>query len=121
MEQFEFSNFFPETDYDRMVDVEEKPAKTSSLRPDIRLFITKSKNKEGINIEDDDIHHVYIESHYLPDIKQIAGRIRSGAKHVYIIVDSNDYSPYALPYETLLAEYLVRPISPENVTPCINL
>ena len=75
-----------------MVNVEEYLANYSHIRPDIDLFVTTSRNKEGIDINDTDIRHVYIESHCLTDIRQMAGRIRRGAEHLYIITDSKGHS-----------------------------
>ena len=95
-----------ENDYERMLNVESCLANTSRLRQDISLFFTTSKNKEGINIKDEDIHHVYIESHSLNDIKQMAGRIRNGAEHVYIITNSEGHKSRELYCEDLLNEWL---------------
>ena len=47
-------------DYQRLLAVQEYLEKHSRIREDIALFVTTSKNKEGININDDDIRHVYI-------------------------------------------------------------
>lgn len=56
--------------------------------------LTTSRNKEGINIENTDIPHLYVESHIQSDIIQMAGRIRDGVEHMYIILDSQDnHSP----------------------------
>lgn len=77
----------PESDYERMENVEKYLFEHESIRPDIGLFYTTSRNKEGINISDKDIRHIYIESHSITDIKQMAGRIRNGAEHIYIIMD----------------------------------
>lgn len=85
-------NLGTETDYERMVNVEEYLANKSCIRPDINLFVTTSRNKEGIDINDTDIHHVYVESHCLTDIRQMAGRIRRGAEHLYVITDSAGYT-----------------------------
>ena len=83
-----------ENDYTRMENVENYLAEHSRIRPDIDLFVTTSRNKEGIDIKDDDIRHVYIESHCLTDIRQMAGRIRSGVEHLYIITDAKPiFSP----------------------------
>lgn len=76
--------------YDRMVCVEESIAQTNLIPDDVCLWLTTSRNKEGINIENKDIDHLYVESHIQSDIIQMAGRIRVGVKHMYIIVDSSD-------------------------------
>ena len=54
--------------------------------------MTTSKNKEGININNEDIHHAYIEEHSLTDIRQMAGRLRCGAEHAYVIVDAQGHN-----------------------------
>ena len=95
-----------ENDYTRMVNVEEHLAIHASIRADIDLFVTTSRNKEGIDINDKDIQHVYVESHSRTDIHQMAGRIRSGAEHLYIIIDSEGYGNTEHRYERVLAEYL---------------
>ena len=75
----------------RMEQVEESIAKDNLIPDDIHLWLTTSRNKEGINILNEDIEHLYVESHIQSDIIQMAGRIRCGVKHMYIIVDSQDH------------------------------
>lgn len=82
----------PETDFDKLNDVQATLAKKSLIREDIQLFVTTSKNKEGININNKDIHHVYIEAHSLTDIRQMAGRVRDGSEHAYVIVDADGHN-----------------------------
>ena len=74
----------------RMVQVESSVANDKLLPDDIHLWLTTSRNKEGINIENKDIAHLYVESHIQSDIIQMAGRIREGVEHMYVIVDSQD-------------------------------
>lgn len=74
--------------YNNMVRVEDSLMKESKLPDDIKLFITTSRNKEGININDDDVGHLYVESHIRSDVIQMAGRIRSGVKHMHMITDT---------------------------------
>lgn len=81
----------PETDFDKLNDIQATLAEKSLIREDIQLFVTTSKNKEGININNKDIHHVYIEAHSLIDIRQMAGRVRDGSEHAYVIVDAEGY------------------------------
>jgi len=92
-----------------MINVENHLAEHCHIREDITLFVTTSKNMEGINIEDEDIRHVYIESHSLTDITQMAGRIRLGAEHAYIILDSNGYRDSEPPYERTFARMCAIP------------
>ena len=60
---------------------------TEMLPQDIRLFITNSKNKEGINIKTvPDV--LIIEDHCITDIIQICGRMRNGVPMAEIICDA---------------------------------
>ena len=74
----------------RMVRVEAEIANDKTLPKDIHLWLTTSRNKEGINIENADIAHLYVESHIQSDIIQMAGRIRKGVEHMYVIIDAQD-------------------------------
>lgn len=76
--------------FNRMVRVEASVASDKLLPKDIHLWLTTSRNKEGINIENEDIAHLYVESHIQSDIIQMAGRIRKGVEHMYVIIDSQD-------------------------------
>lgn len=93
-------------DYHRLLSVQEFLEKHSRIREDIALFVTTSKNKEGININDDDIRHVYIESHSMTDISQMAGRLRHGAENVYIILDSQGHPPGESRFDAFFAEHM---------------
>lgn len=54
----------------------------------IKIFLTTSKNKEGISIENQDISVVFSESHVCSDLKQMAGRIRHDIDKLYILYDA---------------------------------
>lgn len=55
------------------------------LPSDVKLFISTTKCKEGINIRDTDISVMYSENHYYIDLIQMAGRVRVGLDSLYII------------------------------------
>lgn len=57
----------------------------------IQFFVTTSRNKEGININNTDYHNMFVETHLLYDIVQMAGRVRSGIKNLYIITDTDQF------------------------------
>ena len=95
-----------ETAYDKLMNVQAYLAENSLIHPDIQLFVTTSKNKEGINIHDDDIKYVYIESHNLTDIRQMAGRLRNGVEHTYVIVDSLGHNSREHPLERQVSKML---------------
>ena len=80
--------------FDRMVRVDQAIAKDKMIPDDIQLWVTTSRNTEGINIENKDIHYLYVENHSQSDLIQMGGRIRSGVEHMYVILDSADnYTP----------------------------
>lgn len=83
--------------YDKMVAAE-NAIKTQKLIPeDVRVFVTTSRNKEGINIMNTDIPHMYIETHNRSDAVQMAGRLRNGVENLYIVI--NPSGQWAEPWE----------------------
>ncbi len=68
-----------------------------TLPPNVRIFFTTSKNKEGINILDDDIKYMFCETHEKADLIQMAGRVRgnsqtgTGLQRLYIIADAEQH------------------------------
>lgn len=77
--------------YERMLDTEKSLAENSMLPDDIHLFLSTARNKEGINIENKDIRHLFIESHVRSDVQKMCGRIRSGVENMYFIIDAQDH------------------------------
>lgn len=99
------------TAFERMERVEDAIATHNRIPDDIRLWLTTSRNNEGINILNEDIDHLYVESHIQSNIIQIAGRIRKGVNHMYIIVDSQDHHSSTWQDEP----YLYRDESPGSI------
>ncbi len=75
----------------RMEAVEQSIRETCYIPQDVRLLISTSRNKEGINIEDKDIQHVYVEAHNRSDIIQMAGRVRAGVENLFVITDASGF------------------------------
>ena len=88
---------------ERMENTQLYLAENQKLPDDVVAFLSTSKNKEGINIKNDDIHVMFIESHAALDIVQMAGRLRNPADKLYIIVDSRGHLNPEHPYECSLA------------------
>ena len=74
--------------HDRMIRTEKHIMINQCLPEETQLFLSTSKNKEGINIKDENIKTLFVESHAEVDIVQTAGRIREGVEFLYIITDS---------------------------------
>ena len=86
---------FEQTDNDaylNMVETEEEIKDNYRVPKKFSVLLTTSRYREGINIKDD-IDEMIIETHNKSDAIQMAGRVRSGVKDLYIVVD-------ALPYPT---------------------
>lgn len=76
----------------KIMEETENELKTTGFLPeDVQLFFTTSRNKEGINIENEDIRFMIIETHNQTDIVQMAGRVRKGVKYVFIVTNSEGY------------------------------
>lgn len=52
--------------------------------------------------------YVYIESHSMTDICQMAGRLRHGAENVYIILDSQGHPPSESRFDNFFAERICQ-------------
>jgi hypothetical protein len=65
--------------------LEKELAESSLLAEDIYFFVTTSRNKEGININNKDIKYMFVETHLMYDVVQMAGRVRCGVEKLYII------------------------------------
>ncbi|MGN1007937.1 MAG: hypothetical protein ACI4PV_03240, partial [Butyricicoccus sp.] len=70
----------------------ESLSKREVLPADIKILISTSKNKEGININDPDIKDMIVESHQRDEVRQMAGRIREGLDNLVIIGDAKQHS-----------------------------
>lgn len=84
---------------ERRDEIQAYIAENQKLPDDIRLFLTTSKNKEGINIKNADIKTMYIESHSQIDAIQMAGRVRAGLDQLYIVTDAVQNSAPESPFE----------------------
>ncbi len=102
-----------------MEDTEEYLKNTGYLPDDIQLFFTTSRNKEGINIENEDIQYMIIETHNQTDIVQMAGRVRKGIKCVFIVTnsegyDDKEYEKLALFTKSKIADYNLNYVGVAN-------
>lgn len=83
----------------------EKAIREKMLLPDyVKIFATTSRNKEGININNENIPHMYIEAHNRTDAVQMAGRLRVGVKNLYVIVDEKPVREPGWKYEAEFTE-----------------
>lgn len=77
--------------YERMRATERFISEKQLIPENIKLLLTTSRNKEGINIKNPDIHAIFVETHAEVDIIQMAGRVREGFSTLYIITDPKGF------------------------------
>ena len=74
--------------------VEEHLKKHEDIPANIRVFISTSRNKEGINIDNELYSRdIFIESQWFDEMKQMWGRVRSFVAEVSIIIDARQHMP----------------------------
>lgn len=100
----DFKKRAPES-YEKMIETQKYLALNNKLPEDIIGFLSTSKNKEGINIKNDDIHYMFVESHIGVDIIQMAGRVRNKVDVLYIVVDSKPHLDFEDEYEAEISRY----------------
>ena len=106
--------------FQRMLDVQAYLAQNENLPDDVYAFLSTSKNKEGINIKNKDIHAMFIEAHAELDVIQMAGRLREPVDTLYVVVDSQDHFDYENPleYETVRDDNLRADINNQYFQKC---
>lgn len=68
---------------------------SDSFVPDyVQFFVTTSRNKEGINIHNTDLNHMFVETHLMYDVVQMVGRVRLGVENLYIISNAEQFNYY---------------------------
>ena len=72
---------------DKIDIINDSLVKNEGLPKEIKIFLTTTKNKEGINILDDDIKVMVSESDNPLDLIQMAGRVRKGLDLFVILVN----------------------------------
>jgi hypothetical protein len=75
-----------------MCQAEEHLAKHQTLPDGIFAFYSTSKNKEGINIKNEDFRTMFVEAHNELDVIQMAGRLRNPIQTLYVIVNSTPHT-----------------------------
>lgn len=90
--------------YQRIIETQDYIAKHKELPDDVIAFLSTSRNKEGINIKNEDIHVMFVESHVDIDIIQMVGRIRNPIDVLYVVMDSVAHHDTDSRYEVTLSK-----------------
>ena len=80
---------FPQKIQDQKERIREYILQKEKIPEDIKVFLTTNQNKEGINLNDDDIKYMYSESCGRSSLIQMAGRVRKGVEALFILYDAN--------------------------------
>lgn len=75
---------------EKIKNIDESLAKNNLIPDDIQFFVTTSRNKEGIN--NTDYQYMFVETHLMYDVVQMAGRVRCGVENLYIISDAQQFA-----------------------------
>ena len=101
---------------ERMKATESEISEKQTLPENIKLLLTTSKNKEGINILNKDIKAMYVESHTEVDIVQMAGRVREGIDVLYVVTDAGGFGKPESAWEYKFSSYRA-PIDALSIEP----
>lgn len=77
--------------FDLMAKTEAMLREECMLPEDIKLFVSTSRNKEGINIKNKDFRCMIVEAHNQSDVVQMAGRVRHGVDNLYIVINAGQH------------------------------
>lgn len=86
---------------EKMDRIRESLVNEESIPQDIRIFITTTQNKEGINIIDSDIKLMFSECTQRTELIQIAGRVRKGLEALMVLYDTPQYFTFMTDFEAL--------------------
>ena len=110
---------------DTIENINEALNTTEKLPPKYKILFTTSKNKEGINILDDDIKTVIAETHSKSDLIQISGRIRGnpetgkGIQSLFIVGDAKQHNQFPSEFTFMWNKHIVDSLS-ELLNECID-
>ncbi len=80
---------FSDTLLQNKARVEDCLKTNEDIPDDIKVFVTTSRNKEGININNSEyVWDIIIESHWTDEIRQMWGRVRSPINYVMLVYDT---------------------------------
>lgn len=75
-----------------MKDCTTEIIENNKIPDDVKILFATSTLKEGANINDSRVKDVFAETHYIYDLIQYAGRIRSGIKNLFIIDNAQQHT-----------------------------
>lgn len=74
--------------------------KNEAIPQEIQILLTTSVNREGVNINDDDIDAMFAESSERTELIQMVGRVRKGVQELFVLYGvSKNYKPRWVAFE----------------------
>lgn len=102
---------FPKSLLDGKKLIRDSLVEQEKLPPEIKVLLTTSQNKEGININNDDIKIMISESCEKSSLIQMAGRVRKGLDVLVVLFDAKQHEPRTTLEEIELDNYCVKSIN----------
>jgi len=101
--------------YDALIEkksvIQEALENKELLPDDVRIFLTTSKNKEGVNINNSDIKVMYADSTQRTELIQMAGRVRNGLDSLHIVYDAPWYFRADSKLDIMVDEYCMEAVT----------
>ena len=76
---------------DKKTQIRDMLREEERLPQEIKIFLTTSQNKEGININDENIKYMVSEASGRSALIQMAGRVRKGLKRLIVLYDAEQH------------------------------
>lgn len=102
---------FPNSLLERKEFIRQHLLNEEKLPKEIKIFLTTSQNKEGVNIKDNDINLMFSESCERSALIQMAGRVRKGLDIFAILYDAEQHAPQTSDLEMLIDRYCVNGVN----------
>ncbi len=101
---------FPDDVIEAKKQIERSIVEQERIPDGVKILLTTSKNKEGVNILNDDIKIMFAESTEQAELVQMAGRIRAGIESLVILYDTNRRNEAQNEFKIELAEHCIGTI-----------
>lgn len=90
--------------------IKDELIRTEHVPKDVKILLTTSTNKEGINIRDEDIQAMFSESCQREELVQMAGRVRSRLKHFVVLYDASQHANHMSQFQEELEKSCLRAV-----------
>lgn len=100
----ERDNLFSDFLVKRNAEINESLALEEHVPTEVKIFLSTTKNKEGINIMDEDIKTIFAESHQRSELIQMAGRVRKGLEELCVVFNAPEHESSTTPFIAALSK-----------------